>query len=223
MRATRLRARIRRGRRALKPAEIAWMRAYERAHPPREGVTTLADAGIGPDTATPVVPARGRTFAVDAAGSTREVVREATQEEYAALAGEVPAPPEPEPELEPEEPEPELSAMERKARAAADLYDHAASQMVAAVEMHARVSERAIDMMERMHALVVQQSEQLVDATTALAEQRAEALAPLEDDEPPDERKAAIDDEMMGAFKEWLGGRAGGGKQQRATPGSKPA
>lgn len=96
----------------------------------------------------------------------------------------------------------ELAPAVRIERAAADREDHGTSLLIRAVEMHERVSERALAMCERMGALAAQQSEQLVDALSALAEARAEVLASREVEAEAEAPRTDVDGAMTRALIE---------------------
>lgn len=153
-RASRLRRRLRRGTRPLSDAELAWLREYEAARGVRADV---ADVAVGGEAEEPSSEVGG-----EAAGDEGEEEGEVGEEE-----GEV---------GEEEKPQLELAPAARVARAAADRVDHGTALLINAVELHERVSARALAMMERMGELAAQQSEQLVDALEALALARAELV-----------------------------------------------
>lgn len=148
-RAARLRRRIRNGRRPLREDERAWLADYERA----TGVDVrVADVVVG----GPSDEAAGAGASTGAESAEDEPVGETESQE--------------------EEPEAEPPPVTRIARAGADRVDHGTALLIQAVEMHERVSTRALAMMERMGELAAQQSEQLVDALEALALARAELV-----------------------------------------------
>ena len=154
--------RLRRRKRPLNAADRAWLNAYDRAH----------------QTTT-------RTIAEIEEAARENVSRETPGEleaELGALELGDPRAAELVEELDDDD-APEKPAAERALDVQADMLGHGAGLLVRAVEMHERVSERALALLEQVADLQARQSAQLVDAFTALAEARASSMAAEADDD----------------------------------------
>lgn len=94
---------------------------------------------------------------------------------------------------------------QRIARAEADRVDHGTSLLIRSAEMNERVSDRALALMERMENMLARQSEQLIDALTALADARAQALTAdvhEAEDVPAEGEREQLDKQMMAMLRQ---------------------